>query len=609
MTDRVSHRGPDGSGIEIVARNQNGPLVVFGHRRLAIIDLSPSGHQPMPDATSGNWITFNGEIYNYRELRAELAGRGHGFNSQSDTEVILRAYAEWGVGCWRRLRGIFAFGLWDARYRELHLVRDHLGVKPVYYAAGPHGLAFASEVRAILASQFVDRRISGDGLRSFLKYGSVQEPCTMVDGVLSLAAGHYLTCKENGSTTLRHYWSLQECMFRNWTRPPAAEEVRAQLEASVRSQLVADVPVGVFLSAGVDSTAVAALAARAQPGAIHTFCIGTEDPDSDESAEAAQSAALLGCHHTNLPLEGRVVREKLHEALACYDQPSADGINTYFISMLVRQAGMKVALSGLGGDEVFVGYSGFRKGLAVDRIGRTLNWLPREIRQVVGRLASAASPPGNASLGALGELLEPGLAAPYFASRVTFNRTHIDELLNSRYSKGHSLTAWELRERNLARTAEHFTAVDRVSFLEMETYMLSTLLRDSDQMSMAHGLELRVPLIDPLVVEHVLPIGLQEKAPDGATKRLLTDALADILPPGVAQRRKRGFVLPFQDWLATDLKDEVGACFNSDQPRGPWNRQVFRKVWADFRCGRVAWSRVLTLFVLERWLERNRVAV
>ena len=563
----------------------------------------------MNDPDSGNWITYNGEIYNFPELRKELEQSGHRFRTRCDTEVILKAYAEWGVGCWHRLRGIFAFGLWDARYRELHLVRDHLGVKPLYYAETAQGIAFASEVRTILAGDWVERRLSADGLCSYLKYGSVQEPCTMVAGIGSLPPGHYLTAEASGVTTVRHYWRVGESLVRNWERPPVAGDVFGQLEDSVGRQLISDVPVGVFLSGGIDSTVVAALAARAQPGQVRTFCIGTEEKESDESEEAARTAAHLGCEHTTLMLDGKIVRSRLESALASYDQPSADGINTYFISMLVRQAGIKVALSGLGGDELFVGYGGFRKALAVEKAGRMLNWIPTDLRRLLGDSVATGSSPGHAVMGALAEALEVDLPAPYFASRLLFSRAHMERLIGGRQpSSGAKESPWMRRERLLAAGARNLTAVDRVSYFELQTYMLSTLLRDSDQMSMAHGLELRVPLIDPQLVEHILPIATSEKMAGGVSKRLLLDSMKGIIPQDVAGRRKRGFTLPFESWLLRDLKTTVGDVFASSDLRGPWERDTFRKVWEDFGKGRVAWSRVLTLFVVENWLRENKVA-
>ena len=614
----LAHRGPDDGGVEVVSGprtaagagrgsgHPDAPVVVFGHRRLSILDLSPAGHQPMHDPVAGNWITYNGEIYNFRELRDELAGLGHAFSSRCDTEVILKAYAEWGVGTWRRLRGIFAFGLWDARHGELHLVRDHLGVKPLYYAQRSRQLSFASEVRALLAMGGIERRLSDEGLQSYLKYGSVQEPVTLVEGVRSLPPGHYLTCRDGMTATLRRFWSPSECLVRNWERKPAAADVLGHLQDSVGRQLVADVPVGVFLSGGLDSTAIAALAARAQPGGVRTFCIGTDEPEFDESAEAQETARALGCQHTTLMLDGRRVSARLTDAIHSYDQPSYDGINTYFISLLVREAGMKVALSGLGGDELFVGYSGFRKGIHFEQTGAWLDLLPDAIRHPAADFMAAIATPGHAAVGGSVALMMPAQPAPYFASRTVFCRPHRDRFVSSAYRQT-PRESWLLREWELARFGRTLPLVDRISFYELQTYMVSTLLRDSDQMSMAHGLELRVPFVDSELVEHVLPIAAVEKTGGGTGKQLLIDALAGIVPRSVFERPKRGFTLPFKRWLRQDLHTAVAECFNAPTLRGPWERKAFRAVWTGFENGRVPWSRVLTLYVLETWLEQNAV--
>ena len=614
MTERVGHRGPDDFGITCVsgseAGNRNEPVVVFGHRRLSIIDLTSAGHQPMRDEETGNWITFNGEIYNYRELRAELESKGHRFRSQSDTEVILKAYAEWDLGCWRRLRGIFAFGLWNARQRELHMVRDHLGVKPLYWARTERGVAFASEVRAILAAEWVPSRLSRNGLASYLKYGSVQEPVTMIEGIESLPPGHWAVCRADGEIGIHHFWRTAECMLRNWSNPPTGAELFGHLKDTVQRQLVADVPVGVFLSGGIDSTAIAALAANIQPGGIRTFCIGSDEKDFDESAEAESTARHLGCVHQTLVLEGRMVRDEFSRALASYDQPSADGLNTYFISKLVRSAGIKVALSGLGGDELFVGYGGFRKGLTMEKLGRASERMPVMVRDYLSTLLANITSPGSAVSGGLGELLERDLPAPYFASRTHFSRRHSRLLVQSVPQSGDGQpNLWAQREGKLAKLALQMAPVDRVAFFELQTYMLSTLLRDADQMSMAHGLELRVPLVDPEIIEHVQPISPSEKTAGGVSKRLLLDTLHGLIPSEVMRRRKRGFTLPFQYWFKRDLQNTVSECFNSTTLQGPWETRTFRQTLADFNAGKIAWSRILALFTAETWLKENRVTV
>ncbi len=605
MVAALHARGPDDGG----TRRSGGPglpTMALGHRRLAIVDLSPAGHQPMENPEQGAWIVFNGEIYNFTELRKELEEAGQRFRSRSDTEVILKAYAAWGHGAWRRLRGIFAFGLWDAKTRELHLVRDHLGVKPLYLARRDGALVFASEVRSVLASGMVEKRLSASGLVSYLKYGSVQEPESLVAGVTSLPPGHCLTVEADGRESLRAFWRVAECVERNPAVWPPGGDLRSCLEDSVRRQMMADVPVGVFLSGGLDSTAIAALAMRSSGRAIRTFCIGSDDPACDESAEAARTAELLGTRHETLRLEGRAVAGLLAAALDSYDQPSYDGINSYFVSQAVRAAGIKVALSGLGGDEVFVGYQGFGKALQAERWASRLAPIPAGVRDRLGGAIARGTALGASRGGALAELLRPSLAHPYFASRVLFAREHIRLLLADDPSVQGPM-AWEARERELADTARRLESVNGVSFLELQTYMLSTLLRDSDQMSMAHGLELRVPFVDPCVVEQVLPVAAAQKVGGAHPKRLLVEAMGDLIPAEVLGRKKRGFTLPFQQWLTRDLQAQVEACFEAKDLFGPWEPAAFRRVWAEFRRGKVAWARVFALYVLEQWLRRNGV--
>lgn len=611
MTATLIHRGPDDGGIKLLVDGPVGPAVAFGHRRLAIIDLSDAGHQPMQDNENGNWITYNGEIYNFRELKRELQNLGHNFSSDCDTEVILKAFAEWHVGCWRKLRGIYAFGLWDQRHRKLYLVRDHLGVKPLYYMWRDGTLAFASEVRALLASGLSERRLSLAGLCSYLSYGSVQEPCTLVEGIQSLPPGSYLACGASGANELRQYWDIYESALRNWESRPSPADVSEQLAASVRRQLVSDVPLGVFLSGGIDSTVIAALAVRARKGIVRTFCIGSDDPRLDESHEAAEAAVTLGCEHTNLILEGRLVRDKFAHALAAYDQPSYDGINTYFVSMLVRSAGIKVALSGLGGDELFVGYSGFAKCLRVQRAGKLIRRLPGRVRWAVGRVVGEKSRIGDSQWGAVAQLLSPKVADPYFAGRNVFADGHVEKLLGraANMDEMREEAAWGQREHRLARMNGRMSGIERISVFELQTYMLSTLLRDSDQMSMAHGLELRVPLIDSDVVEQVVAIPPAVRVVGGESKPLLTRGLENVLPPAVRSRRKRGFNLPFQQWFMNELRAEVGGQFESNSPVGPWDRRHYRGLWRDFARGRIAASRLMTVYIVESWLKANSVTL
>ncbi len=603
-TAQLVHRGPDDGDVTTVCpATASGAAVVFGHRRLAIIDLSPAGHQPMRYAGTGDWITYNGEIYNYLELRRELFARGHAFRSQCDTEVILAAYAEWGVGCLRRLRGIFAFGIWDHRRGLLLLARDHMGVKPLYYHQAEHGLWFGSETRSLLASEVIPRTLDGNAVVSYLKYGSVQEPLTLIQGVRSLSAGNYLLVNPRGHASVRQFWGAHECLA-GVASPATSEDILAELAAAVDSQMVADVPIGVFLSSGIDSTTIAMLASTAQRGDVRTFCVGFEDEARDERAGARAIAEEIGCRHTDLFLEGSQVRRELPEVLRRSDLPSSDGLNTYYISKAVREAGIKVALTGLGGDELFAGYDGFRKPLLMQRWARRFRLAPRWLRVVLGELVAQCVPVGMAPGGALVQMLVEPEQDAYFASRVVFAQTHINRMLHADLPRPGS--EWQQRELELFRHVRNADPVARVSYLEFHTYMLSTLLRDADQMSMCHGLELRVPLIDPILLERVLPLAAEVKLRDGRPKALLVQAVRRRIDWNRHQRPKRGFELPVERWVRGELRDLVEPVFQTNGS-GIWKRGTLPRLWRGFASGTISWPRLWTVFMLETWLRQHRI--
>lgn len=604
MSQALQHRGPDDTGFQVV--NQGGPLALFGHRRLAIIDLSPAGHQPMCDPATGNWITFNGEIYNYQALRQELQHQGHTFQSQTDTEVILKAFAAWGLESIPRLRGIFAFGLWDARNQRLVLARDQLGVKPLYYWQQADALLFASEVRALLASNLIPRRLDVHGLRSYLSYGSVQEPYTLIQDISSLLPGHILTW-QNEQTQTRRYWQLPlPDGVEERSLATLLDEVQQHLLSAVQSQLVADVPLGAFLSGGIDSTAIAALMQQTSNGGVKTFSVVFDEKQYDERYYAQLAARHIGTAHTELLLRGEDVRQSLPAALAAFDQPSMDGLNTYFVSKVTREAGLTVALSGLGGDELFGGYSGYQKSLLLETWGERLHMLPHWLRDKGAHLLSLL--PGEKARRLVGLLQTQ--RHPYFLARQLFSQHQITNLLDPDVNR--ASRQWE---PDVFRLLEHETRdydrVNRQSALEMQTYMLSTLLRDTDQMSMAHALEVRVPLLDHILVEYLFTVPGACKIDAAHPKPLLTRSLNGALPDECIFRPKRGFELPFAVWLKASLYDEIRASFlgQTTQTSLPFTAASLEQSWQRFEQGQLSWSRVWSLFTLRNWLDSHGVAL
>lgn len=597
MTLSLQHRGPDDSGVDVVCRE--GPVVVLGHRRLSIIDTSPAGHQPMHDVGSGASIVFNGEIYNYRELRRELEKLGRVFRTQTDTEVLLAAYAQWKAECLSRLRGIFAFAIWDPQTHSLFLARDQLGVKPLYYWTDGETLVFGSEVRALLASNLVPRDLDVASIGGYLAFGSVQDPQTLVRGVKSVLPGHYVTCSGGHSKEVR-YWSL----------PVAADEydagavnskVAAALLDATASQLEADVPLGAFLSGGIDSTAVVALMQQAVSRPVRTFSIVFEESEWDEREFSRLAARHIGTEHTELLLTGEDIRASLAPALAAFDQPSVDGLNTYFVSKVTKESGLTVALSGVGGDEVFGGYDGYRRPLLAERWGGPARKLPMSVRKGISGILRHAPVPD--ALHRYGDLIEAN-RAPYFASRQLFGAEQIRHLLGADIA---ATTRDPETFARLERETSSYDPINRAAAFELQTYMLSTLLRDADQMSMAHALEVRVPLIDHRLVELMFTIPGNAKIRRGQPKPLLTLPLGDALPHKCVHRPKRGFELPFARWLKGSLESEMRDVFLGGRKGGPFEPKALGKMWASFEQGHLGWSRVWAIFVASNWLDRQSV--
>jgi asparagine synthase (glutamine-hydrolysing) len=605
MLAALRHRGPDDSG-RLVA-----PRVALGSRRLSIIDLE-GGRQPMTGEDGRVVVVFNGHISNFRELRRELESLGHRFATRSDTETIVHAYEEWGEDCPSRLDGMFAFAVAefaDAERRHpvrLLLARDRMGIKPLYYAVVGGQLIFASEVRALLAEGAVDARIAPDALATYLLFGSVSEPATLVEHVASLPPGHSLSLRlDQPIETIqpRPYWSLAGVARRRQETPPASAEdavrgTRERLEAALRSHLAADVPLGVFLSSGMDSTALAALAARESAG-VHTFTLIFAEEEFSEAAQAGETARSFGTRHRQLLLKGEEALACHQDALLSLDQPSMDGVNTWFVSRAARQAGLKVALSGLGGDELFGGYETFRSAPLGAWVARNL---PETVRKPAGRLLeSSAAATGRPDRGRKFASLmrEPGrLPHPYFFTRLLFPPDEVEKLIHHR-----GRFSGEEWLRTAAQEAADFDDFSLVSQLEMRGYMVNTLLRDTDAMSMAHSLEVRVPLLDRELVEYVVALPEPWKRRRGARKPLLADALGDMLPREVVALPKRTFTLPWERWLRGPLRAEVEAGL-AEPARALepfFDRAAVRKVWQDFLARRTSWSRPWSLYVLNSW--------
>lgn len=626
MTAAMQHRGPDGEGF--LANDRRAPGLALAMRRLSIIDL-PGGQQPIWNEARDVAVVFNGELYNYRELRERLTRLGHGFSTQSDTEVLVHGWEEWGEECLTELRGMFAFAIADFRKHYtsgpvLFLARDPLGIKPLYYTQTAEGFAFASEVGALMASGITAKRISQDALTSFLLFGSVSEPVTMYESVFSLPPGHrvLLYVPDRRRLPRPHPWwdPLRSPAAKDTRRPrnfaAAAAALRPLLEDSIRAHLIADVPVGLFLSSGLDSSAIAALAAREHAG-IQSFTLAFPGTPFDESALTRIVAERCGTRHTEIPLAGDAIPARLDEALGALDQPTMDGINTYFVSWAAREVGLKVALSGVGGDELFAGYSTFADTPKLARLTGVAQFVPATLRDAASGVlrslfASGRSP--DAAMKALAAWRNPQrLPHPYFFSRTLFPPGEIEKLIDPRFrpsalaADGYTLEPTWLGWLQLAvDEARHQEPVGAVSWLEMRTYMASTLLRDTDSVSMARSLEVRVPLLDTPLVEFVMALPDSARQKRGAQKALLVEALGDLLPTEIRSQKKRTFTLPWEQWLRGPLKSCMEDSFTSIAPllAAFVKPEGLQSVWRSFLNGKTSWSRPWALFVLNEWSRR-----
>jgi asparagine synthase (glutamine-hydrolysing) len=596
MNTAQKHRGPDDEGIFQTGK------IVLGNTRLAIIDTSAAGHQPMTDPETGNCITYNGEIYNFRELRQEIGGE---WLSSTDTEVVLRAYQKWNVHAFRKFRGMFALAIWDAPKQRLVLARDPLGIKPLYYYVTENQFVFASELRALLASGLVPRQLSPAGVDSYLANGSLKAPLTIIEGVKQLLPGNCLQLSANNGGAIE--WSSFEFATSNLeatselkTRDEAIAHLRLELEESVRLHLVSDVPLGVFLSGGMDSSALVALMSRVTGQRPKTFSVVFDEAGLTEAPFSRAVAERFQTDHRELRLDEDRLLRILPDAIAAIDQPTMDGINTYVVSQAVKSAGITVALSGLGGDELFAGYPSFRRALKFDSMSHATRRVLRAAAGV-GKVAVQSSVQQQKFW-----QLADSDGKPEHIYRISRQLFSLDSIsrLTGRDANNHEINGHD-DQRDIVNT---------ISRLELSGYMTNTLLRDTDAMSMSHSLEVRVPFVDTRVVDFVLSLPGLWKLGKGnlGPKPLLADALADLLPRDFLARPKMGFTLPFENWLQHKLRTEVSSVLEDEQRLSApgLSTPAVGKLWRRFlqKPRAVGWSRPWSLYVLARWCELNRVA-
>jgi asparagine synthase (glutamine-hydrolysing) len=626
MTTAIAHRGPDSDGFWTSPADSRGRGCMLGHRRLSIIDLSRAGDQPMRDASGprDHTIVFNGEIYNFQDLRRELDVTEAPLQSAGDTAVMLRLLADQGHEALSRLRGMFAFAMWDARRKRLLLARDPLGIKPLYIARNPDpdagwSLMFASEIRAILASGLMRPKLNRQAVASIVWNGFVVGPDTAVEGIESLRPGEARVVDASGTT--KHsslYWRMPGPEEKGAAQE---EDLRAALSDSVKRHLISDVPLGIFLSGGVDSSAVANLAKRASTGPVHTFTLAFEEEAYNEGTYARRIAEGIGTEHREILLSQQEFASELDRAIDTIDQPTFDGLNSYYISKAVREAGLTVALVGTGGDELFGGYSSFSVLPRLLRLDRQSRMIPGRAKRAAAEIArrllsgrASGSVPPQTRWAKFPAMVEAGdnllglyqlayaLFLPEFQGRLLLDRDAADSLTSG-------VTA-DMAQRLCVETRNH-SALSAVSAFEQRLFLGERLLRDTDAASMAVSLETRLPLVDSVIVETVARLSDEARyAPVGRKAILRRVGLAG-LDPALFDRPKSGFVLPFDKWIRSSLGTVMDSTMrDASLARGAGlDGEVVSDLWSAFQEGApgLYWSRIWALYILIRWCHRHSV--
>jgi asparagine synthase (glutamine-hydrolysing) len=593
MNHKLEHRGPDAQGI--VTRSGIG----LGHRRLSIIDLTENGRQPMANISANILISFNGEIYNFKQLKKEV--RDYEWRTETDTEVIIALYEKYGESCFEKLDGMFAIAIWDDRNKKLVLARDRMGKKPLYYAWNEGIMVFSSEIRALLASQIIKPRISKQGLQNYLQFQTVYSPDTILEGVSMLPAGTYATVKA-GIMDSKKFWSLDKAKETHTLTGPYDKVVKQTRELffnAVEKRLISDVPLGAFLSGGVDSSCVVAAMAQLNQSSVKTFHVYFENEDFSERKYAELVAKKFRTEHHEIELTAADFLNEIPNALAAIDHPGVDGPNSYIVSKYTKEAGITVALSGMGGDELFGGYPVFKYLKTLNKY-RIVGKTPVIMRQTFAKIMKKRLPEAQHK-----RLLQ-------FAALKQWDLTHLYPIFRTVF------TNEELKQFGIQPMGYKGLELDssnpqkiltEVSIAECRTYLENVLLRDTDQMSMASSLEVRVPFLDKDLVEFILSLPDDFK-PLKPQKKLIIDAMGDLLPEETWNRKKMGFTFPWKHWINHELKQ-----FCEEQLEYMRQTNLVNRNYIDQLVGSLeqevneTWYRVWNLVVLAHWMRKNGVEI
>jgi asparagine synthase (glutamine-hydrolysing) len=605
MNSALAHRGPDNEGTW--GRDD----ICFGHRRLSIIDLSEEGNQPFISPNERYVIVYNGELYNYRDLKLQLQRAEYGsqrqpyiFKTESDTEVVLASYIRWGSKCLEYFNGMFAFAVYDKESKSLFVARDRIGVKPLYYYSGEEGFIFSSEVRGILHSGIRKFSLNNAVIDEYLMYQTVFAPSTIVKDIHMLMPGHFAEVK-NEKIAITKYYSVNKVQHTHDVSgySETCNKVHDLLAQSVQRRMIADVPFGAFLSGGIDSSAVVALMSKVSANKINTFNVSFDETEFSESAYARLIAKKFNTTHHEIRLTPSDFLKLLPEALAAMDHPSGDGPNTYVVSKATKQAGITMALSGIGGDELFAGYDVFKRMVSLDK-KPWLNAIPVIARKTAGSVIRSYK--DTVSGNKIAELLGQqtiSFDTAYPLSRTVFTLKELSLLVK----KPHPFKQITEIMSQIPQAENHLLSA--VSLAEINSYLTNTLLRDTDQMSMAVALEIREPFLDYKLIEFVLGINDAKKYPH-TPKKLLVDSLGGLLPPEVVNRPKMGFTLPWQQWLKGELKSFCEKNILEFCEFEFCNKEGILSLWQQFLSNnkKVTWSRIWHIVVLNYWIRKNKLA-
>lgn len=582
MRDTLANRGPDDRGVYLSPDRR----LCFAHTRLSIIDLSQAGHQPMSNIEGTVWISYNGEIYNYRQLQSELKGKGYEFKSNSDTEVIIHGYEEWGIdGILERLRGMFAFAIYDSRSSnsKFFLVRDRFGIKPLYYYVGNEWLIFSSGVKAILKGGLIPVERNKEADIAFLIFGNVPEPLTTIKNLFSLPTGSYMLI-ENGNRRLVKYYNL----INSFTKPKMKDyedmydTLLSILTETVNIHLISDAPFGVFLSGGIDSSALVALAIKKRETPLATLSIVFDEEAYSELPYQRMIARKYRTDHKEIKVTEKDFYDEIDNIFEAMDQPTVDGVNTYFVSMAAKRAGLKSVLSGAGGDEVFCGYGSFK------RIGllKAIQALPKLLKYPFGLTKSL-----NGRWCKLSYLMRDDPLSLYLTIRGLFIPKEVAKILDIPEKEVNSvLDKFRFQISNLSIS----NTIDWLSYMEISFYLQNQLLKDTDFMSMYHSVETRVPFLDHVLVDYIASVNPSMKIDGNIPKPLLIKSLQNMLPNEVVFRKKQGFTFPFDAWIRKNGR----GLFEESVSNGSINKKYAEGLWQKFESGRLHWSKVWGLIVL-----------